>query len=194
MRPQRLLPALLLLAASCGSAEAGVDAADRARFVEVNVALRAAGGMQDSIPRDSLLEAHGVSQEWLIALSGQLARDPRGVADVWDEIYRRLNPQPVLTENLSVPADPASPADTGDVAEASTGEGEARLPVEGPPPLAAPRPTRGEGDRLPSVRRGETAPAARGRVPRESPPPIREVAPPQLPPQRPEEGLTREPQ
>jgi hypothetical protein len=133
--PSRATPLLLVLVlAACGAEQDPVGAQDRERFVEVNVALREAG----SGARDSVLAAHGTTEDWLLEFSALLADDPDRLADTWDEIQRRLDPV----------ATAGAPADTS-----------SRTPL---------------------------SPALR--------PPLDEVPPAELAPQRPEEGLPAQPQ
>jgi hypothetical protein len=169
-----LFGTLLLVAASaCRSAEAGVSPGDRERFVEVNVALRgvaAEGGDDAAADREAVLAAHGVSEEWLLALSGRLAAHPDALSDTWDEIQRRLEWE--------------SAGEAGDAVGSGGIRAGSGLPLD-------------EADAPPRIRGIGEAPAyvrpAPPRQPRSSPS-FEEVPPAELAPQRPEEGLPGQPQ
>lgn len=165
-RPLALALALLFAAGACRSAEAGVDAGDQARFVEVNVALRGAPRDDEGV-RDSVLAAHGVSEEWLLEVSGRLAESPERLADTWDEIQRQLS----------------GPDDTA--------------PGGVPPAPAVSRPTPVAADSAPRVRRPGERPVQPRPTPADRPrlgPSLGEVAPPELPAQGSEKRLPGEPQ
>ena len=77
----------LAFAAACGGGgdEQGVS---RAAFVGAYIDLRGAtvAGELDARTRDSILSAHGTTEEELRAYVTQRAEDPDAIADTWREI------------------------------------------------------------------------------------------------------------
>jgi hypothetical protein len=139
----------------------------------VNVALRGAQAEDEGdagAARQTVLAEHGVSEEWLIALSGRLAARPDVLSETWDEIQRRLELSARGAEE---------DAEGGEGIRAGSG-----LPLD-------------EADAPPRVRRVGEVPVYVRSAPPEQPrssPSFEEVSPAELAPQRPEKGLPAQPQ
>lgn len=92
--------AALALLASCGREHSPPEALTREAFVAVYVDLRVAalqGGGDDDLDeqvRDSILEAHGVTQEQVLAFAEGRATDLEFMRDLWNEIEARLDSVP----------------------------------------------------------------------------------------------------
>jgi hypothetical protein len=93
------LLALALLAGACDTpdADAGID---REAFVATYVALRRATleGRLDEPTRDSILEAHGTTEEELRAWLRAREDDPQSIAEAWREINETLSAPPDTAE------------------------------------------------------------------------------------------------
>lgn len=90
--------ALIALAPAC-EATSGEDGMGRSEFVATYVALRRATvqGELDEATRDSILEAHGTTQEALRDYIEQRADDPEAIADTWREIMDSIASRDTLT-------------------------------------------------------------------------------------------------
>ena len=91
---RRAVPLLgaLLLASAC-ERPATYDGLEREEFVATYVDLRRAtvAGELDEQTRDSILEAHGTTEEALRDYVEQRAEDPEAIADTWREINERIS-------------------------------------------------------------------------------------------------------
>lgn len=94
-----LLVVLLPLAAACDDASQPAELIDRETFVETYVGLRIAAlaqpeGELPEARRDSVLEAHGVTGEELLAFAEAHGDDVATMNEIWAEVQARLDSIP----------------------------------------------------------------------------------------------------
>ena len=92
-----LLGALLLVSAC--ERPASYDGLEREEFVATYVDLRRAtvAGELDAQTRDSILEAHGTTEEALRDYIEQRAEDPEAIAETWREINERITARDTMS-------------------------------------------------------------------------------------------------
>jgi len=94
-----LLLVALALATGCEDASRATAVIDRETFVESYVALRVAalqrpGSDLSGARRDSVLEAHGVTEEELLAFAEAYGGNVPAMNDIWAEIQARMDSLP----------------------------------------------------------------------------------------------------
>ncbi len=115
-----LLAALSLLPAGCGRTPEQ-PSLDRDTFVATyvdlrKVALERGGGALEEAARDSILRAHGVTQDELLGFTDVHGDDPEYMKQVWDAVELRLDSLAPPEGPGGVPLRPAPTAprpDTG---------------------------------------------------------------------------------